>query len=130
MKLIDLKPRFLRHEFRFTDGVNQNFHRRVKTIQEAQGIEFLCPLCLPKNAGAKWTHRVICWSRSAGAPDHVSLTPGRWRIEGTGFHDLTLAPEPDNARAILVHGCYWYGYVTNGDVHGREALHSLESQTA
>lgn len=120
MKLIDLKPCFLRHEFRFTDGVNQNFHRRVKTLQEAQGISFLCPGCLQRH-GNRSMHRIVCWSRTAGASEHVSLGPHRWRLLGTGFRDLTLESEPAKGWAIIAQGCIWHGYVTNGDILQRNA---------
>lgn len=121
MKLIELKPQFLRHEFLFTDGINFNVQRRVKTIQQAQGISFLCPACLQRKGGHASTHRVICWSGSAGVSNHISLGLGRWRMTGTGFNDLTLISERDKVQTILATGCFKHGYVTNGDVHWREA---------
>lgn len=110
MKLSQLEPRFLKYEdaktFRFVD-----------TIQEANGVEFLCPKCFAANNGPVGTHAVICWSKSAGTPDDATPGPGRWRLVGTGLHDLSLMEEPGRTRSVLLRGgCAWHGYVTNGEV--------------
>lgn len=139
MRLTDLEPRFLRYETRIetqqrhkADGyMEQQGHIHtdecwepwtgpvaywtfVDTITEAQGIEFLCPKCF----GSGGQHAVVCWSRSRGVPDDASPGPGRWTMEGTGYHDLTLNGDPPgNARSVLLMGgCAWHGFVTNGEV--------------
>ncbi len=114
VKLTSLEPQFIRHEFR--DG--GEFLCDVPTLDQAQGIEFLCPGCFEKNGGAVGTHQIICWSRSRGTPDEVRPGPGRWKMTGTGFDDLTLDADPPNsARSVaLTSGCRWHGYVTNGEV--------------
>jgi hypothetical protein len=113
MRLLKLDPSFLRYEQRI-DGV---YFVRVESIGEAQGIEFLCPKCFTAHGGPIGTHRVICWSRSAGAPDNARPAPGRWRLAGTNFDDLTLEAEPGMTRSVLViGGCAWHGYVTAGEV--------------
>jgi hypothetical protein len=114
MRLVDLDPSFRRYNVE--NG--KTFFSKVETIGEAHGIEFLCPKCFITNKGAVGTHRVICWSRSRGVPDDARPRPGRWRIDGTGFYDLTLnADPPGTARSVqLLGGCAWHGHVTNGEV--------------
>ncbi len=113
MRLIDLEPKFLRYEPR--DG--HIYFTHVDQIENAQGITFLCPKCFAENNGPSGTHYVICWSRSRGVPDDVSPGPGRWKLDGTGYHDLTLnADPPSELRSVALNGgCAWHGHVTNGD---------------
>lgn len=116
MKLIDLKPQFIRYK---TVGA-YIYHVKVDKLEEAQGIRFLCPLCYQKNGGIAGTHSVICWSRSRGVPEEAQPSPGRWSLVGTGIHDLTLngdAVGGGGARSVqLLGGCSWHGFVTNGEV--------------
>jgi hypothetical protein len=114
MRLTDLDPQFIRHEVR-EDG--RTYHLFVDTIDEAQGIRFLCPKCFAENGGAVGTHGVICWSRSRGVPDDANPKPGRWTMEGTGYGDLTLNGDPPGAArsVLLLGGCAWHGFVTNGE---------------
>lgn len=115
MRLSELEPQFLRHEG--CDG-NESFSE-VGTLAAAQGIMFLCPACFEKNGGPVGTHAVICWSRSRGTPDLARPGPGRWKMTGAGFDDLTLdADPPSSARSVqLASGCrFWHGFVTNGEV--------------
>lgn len=137
-KLIDLQAQFLRYEERedtWTEVVRRPYdgediatiptkqvtgmwpyYIKVDSIKDAQGVKFLCPLCFRANGGAPGTHRVICWSKTAGAPDKAEPGPGRWRLVGTGLHDLTLDAEPGKSRSVLLNGgCKWHGFVTNGD---------------
>lgn len=126
MKLTDLEPRFLRYSESTTPhecivsprpgAVYVTFHE-VDTIADAQGIQFLCPKCFASNHGPVGTHAVICWSSSRGVPDHAEPKPGRWRLVGTGYHDLSLMEEPGKSRSVLLlGGCAWHGFVTNGEV--------------
>lgn len=113
MRLTELAPQFLRYEKR-ADGV---FLPYVDRIEEAQGISFLCPVCFAKNGGPVGTHGVICWSSSRGVPDDATPGPGRWRLEGTGYGDLSLMEEPGKSRSVLLMGgCGWHGFVTAGEV--------------
>lgn len=130
MRLLDLNPKFYRYETRrsigrFVDGGNvvEREHDavylpKVDRIEDAQGVMFLCPKCFSDNGGAVGTHGVICWSRSRGVPDTAEPRPGRWTLDGTGFHDLTLNGDPPGtARSVqLTAGCKWHGFVTNGEV--------------
>lgn len=113
VKLLDLDPSFLRYEPRG----RKIYYREVGTIAEAQGIKFLCPKCFKANRGPVGTHSVICWSRSRGVPDKAKPGPGRWKLDGSGFHDLTLNGDP-GSRSVLLEGagCGWHGFITNGKV--------------
>lgn len=113
MRLLDLDPHFLRHEERG----DETFFVDVPTLNEAQGIRFLCPKCFAENGGAEGTHQVICWSRSRGTPEDARPGPGRWALDGTGYADLSLnADPPGTARSVQLHGgCAWHGFITNGE---------------
>lgn len=92
------------------------FYPFAEKIEDAHGVEFLCPKCFAANGGPRGTHAIICWSRSRGVPNDAS-PGGRWSIEGTGFDDLTLNGDNGGARSVLLtSGCAWHGVVTNGDV--------------
>lgn len=144
MKLSDLKAHFLRYEERTETWKRVVDHAKwdatgrgdegteevtgtkqhmitVDSIDEAQGVIFLCPKCYSDNEGSVGTHAVICWSRSRGVPEHAVPGPGRWKLVGTSLGDLTLdgdAPGGGGARSVLLSGpgCGWHGFVTNGDV--------------
>lgn len=123
MKLTDLEPRFLRWERRElgapTDSprATEVIWHHVDSLAEAQGILFLCPKCFVANGGRVGTHSVVCWSRSRGVPDDATPGPGRWTLEGTGFHDLTLNGDGGSRSVLLTGGgCAWHGFVTNGEV--------------
>lgn len=125
MRLVpNLQAKFVRYEKRnettFEGGVvvqrPRIFLPFVEGIDEAQGVEFLCPKCYANNNGPIGTHAVICWSRSRGVPDDAEPGPGRWRLVGTGLHDLSLMEEPGKSRSVaLKGGCAWHGFVTNGE---------------
>lgn len=86
----------------------------VDALADAQGIEFLCPLCFKVNGGNVGTHHVICWFAGRGVPDEVSPKPGRWNPSGTGIDDLTFIP-PGAVSVQLLGGCNWHGYVSDGN---------------
>lgn len=129
--LTELDPEFMRWEKRFDghpdiapaggkfgDPYEHVVMPVVESIDQAMGVSFLCPLCFEANGGSRGTHAVICWSRSRGAPEEATPGPGRWKMEGTGFADLTLnADPPSSARSVqLLGGCNWHGFVTAGVV--------------
>ena len=111
MKLLDLQPQLLKI-------IDLKSWQHVDSIAEAQGICFLCPVCFKANNGPRGTHAVICWSKTAGAPDEIFPQPGRWRITGTGLHDLSLMEEPGKSRSVLLlgDGCKAHFFVTNGEI--------------
>lgn len=104
----------MRYERR-ADGI---FLPHVATLAEAQGIWFLCPKCFAKNGGRRGTHAVLCWSKSRGTPVDATPGPGRWVLNGTGYHDLTLDAEPGKTRSALLtgDGCHAHFFVTNGEI--------------
>lgn len=112
LKLTDLEPQFLV----YSEEDGGTFLRPVDRIEDAQGVKFLCPKCFAANGGPKGTHAVICWSRSRGTPDKAAPGPGRWRLKGRGYDDLTLkADAPSTARSVqLKGGCAWHGFITDG----------------
>jgi hypothetical protein len=117
MKLTELKPQFLRYAPAIEDGKERIIYRNVDSIDEAQGVIFLCPKCFATNGGPRGTHAIICWSSSRGIPDDVDPKPGRWKLEGTGYADLTLGCEPGKSNSVLLtSGCAWHGFVIQGDV--------------
>lgn len=138
MRLTDLEPQFLRYEEKLDTWevvdrqpnpgedlssvphhmvtAMRGFWPFVDKIEEAQGIEFLCPKCFAANGGRVGTHAVVCWSSSRGVPDKVAPGPGRWALRGAGYHDLTLDAEPGKSRSVLLlGGCAWHGFITNGE---------------
>lgn len=139
---MELEPRFVRREVRIEprrflkpgiDPMRGNwteadteervgpveYQVEVDTIQEAQGVRFLCPVCFETNNGPVGTHGVICWSRSRGIPDGVQPGPGRWLLVGTGLADLTLNGDGGSRSVALTGdgGCKAHFHVTNGEVH-------------
>ena len=109
MKLLDLKPQFVRHLMR--DG--QRLMGYVESIDEADGVRFLCPACFATNGGPVGTHSVVCWRRGR-VPEELAPGPGRWEITGTGLENLTLSPSVDISAGGR--GCGWHGWIRDGTV--------------
>ena len=85
----------------------------VKSLPEADGVWFLCPLCFTRNGGSMGTHMVGCWFRGR-VPDWVDPKPGRWTPFGTGIDDLTFVPPPASISVFLTSGCMWHGHIKQG----------------
>jgi hypothetical protein len=90
--------------------------QEMDTLEGADGLKFLCPLCYHKNGGPVGTHVVICWFVGR-VPDDETPGPGRWTPRGTGLDDLTFVPSEGRTQSVLITG-HWHGYVTDGGVHG------------
>jgi hypothetical protein len=88
--------------------------RRVATIGEADGVEFLCPVCFAANRGPVGTHGVICWAPSV--QQSVRPGPGRWSLQGSSLDDLTLVA-PSSSIA-LKSGCAAHFFVQSGKIVG------------
>jgi hypothetical protein len=107
MKLTDLEPSFLKI-------TGEHSHKRIDTIQGADGIVFLCPKCFSDNAGTdKGVHSIICWQ------PHVPLTstksgPGRWNFQGTSYADLSLVN--GSSSIALNGGCQAHFFIKNGNI--------------
>jgi hypothetical protein len=97
MRLTDLKPQF-----------KTKFGGEVATLEEADAIEFDCPLC-HKNGTE---HRV--W---AGFQQKFAERQPAWHVTGTGFGDLSFIDTPRGSRSIrYLAGCKVHLFITNGDV--------------
>lgn len=105
MKLTELEPQFLR-------VLDPKTFQMQDEIEGADGIWFLCPKCFIANGGRVGTHMVLCWSPKV--PQTINPIPGRWNLVGTGFHDLSLVA--GSSSVLLIGGCAWHGFVTNGEV--------------
>jgi hypothetical protein len=101
MNLADLEAFFIRREkrpclpgarepdcFTVSEHTEHEYHVPVEALAQADGVQFLCPVCFAANKGTIGTHSIICW-RPRVPPD-VCPKPGRWEFVGTGLHDLTL----------------------------------------
>lgn len=132
MRLSELDPHWIRYETRvetydIVDGDEATWRERgcptkkqigprqytlrVDTFSEAQGVEFLCPICLEKD---RHTVAVSFEGRSV-LPEqgcHNSQgQPTRWNVSGDTFENLTTTP------SILIEGgCNWHGFITAGEV--------------
>lgn len=88
-------------------------HELVDSIEDAQGVSFLCPKCFTTNKGPIGTHTVICWFLDRGVSADEFPKPGRWGAFGTGLDDLTL--KAGSSSILLKGGCNWHGFIRNGD---------------
>lgn len=109
MRLRDLNAKFERIEkcSYATYYVNEG-----TTIENADGICFLCPVCFEKNKGPIGTHAIICWRPRV--PAEMSPSPGRWEFQGTSIDDLTLVAGSSSIK--LESGCQAHFFVTKGEI--------------
>ena len=107
MRLEDLEPQFLRWK-------SPSAFQHVDSIEEADGIFFLCPKCFVANGGMIGTHGVMCWRPHV--PQDTSPKPGRWEFSGTGYADLTLVA--GSSSVLLTSGCRAHFFVRAGEIVG------------
>ena len=107
MRLVELEPEFLK----WTDD---HHFQRIDTIQGADGVMFLCPVCFQTNNGPVGTHAVICWAPQV--PQTTYPVPGRWQLQGTGYQDLTLVAGSSSVFLNSPGGCGAHFYVRNGEI--------------
>lgn len=107
MKLTELEAKFIKY-------LNTHERQDIEDMAEADGVRFLCPKCYADNKGPIGTHSVICWFEGR-VPDDAVPGPGRWNPQGTSLHDLTFVPGAKSNSVLLLSGCAWHGFVTNGD---------------
>ena len=93
-----------------------HYLRRVQTLAEAHGVSFLCPKCFQTNKGAIGTHGVPVDFKGRGVPDECGIRnregqPVRWGVSGSSLYDLSTTPS-----ILMLSGCAWHGYITNGEV--------------
>ena len=103
VRLTDLEPKFLKIKDERTFSTDAS-------IQDGDGLMFLCPKCYVGNSGKVGTHQVICWRPHV--PQTMEPIPGRWEWKGTGFDDITLFAGSSSIQ--LIGGCGWHGFITNG----------------
>jgi len=102
MKLSELEPQFLK-------VVDDHTFKCVEDINEADGIMFLCPVCIK---GDSHHHSINCWQPHV--PQTVHPIPGRWNFLGNDYNDLTLK---NGSSSILINGgCKAHFWITNGEI--------------
>lgn len=130
MQLLDLAPKFVRHEKQIADkhhgrpreygttqwgGFEVDTFVPVKKMREAHGIWFLCPKCFAAGGGPKGTHHVSVYFTGAPVPPEIGTNKDgqtvRWSVTGKRYADLTLAPSIQ-----IQGGCDWHGYVRGGTI--------------
>ena len=117
MRLADLNATFLSYPHT-TDGCIQGFNR-VDGIEKAGGVQFLCPACFLKAGRTDvGVHSVICWVE--GVSQEYRPRPGRWKLVGSGLHDLTLGPvaEKGASSVQLRSFCQAHFWVKDGQITG------------
>lgn len=114
MRLSQLDANFI-YELDVKSGSFMYDNPICPSLEQAQGIMFLCPKCFVTNNGEVGTHSIICWFKDRGVPDDMDPKPGRWIPQGTGIEDLTFIG-PGAASILLTgEGCGWHGFIKNGD---------------
>ncbi len=117
MRLLALNPQFITYVQRNDQGVLRNFSVDVRTLAEADGIRFLCPVCLVDGKEpARYTHSVKCWFEGR-VPDDARPGPGRWNPRGHGYKDLSFVPGVKSKSVLLIGGCNGHFHLTDGEVH-------------
>lgn len=110
MRLTELEPRFLKVE-------DERSFRDVDAIAEADGVMFVCPLCLKNQAMTRpGVHSVICWRPRV--PQTIPPVPGRWEFSGNGYEDLTLTAGSSSILLTSPEGCGAHFWITNGEIVG------------
>lgn len=114
MRLSILEPQFVKH----TLGDNKKIDIHVHTLEESNGIFFLCPVCWNKNNGPVGTHGIVVTFHGRNVPDELGShnkegQPTRWNVSGNSYENLTLTPSIDISRNLPGE---WHGFITNGEV--------------
>ncbi len=116
MKLTELEPQFVCYEKRDIGEIL----RHVDSFTEAQGVQFLCPVCFVRHNGPVGTHYIEVSFAGKGVQDHQGShnregQPSRWNASGTYYNDLTCTPSVviDPAEPACAG---WHGFITNGEV--------------
>ncbi len=134
MRLDELQARFIRYETRIephsvVDGDPATWRERgsptkevigpqvyllpIDSLEQAQGLTFLCPKCFLENSGPVGTHSCEVTFENRGVSDEQGTQNKqggvRWTVSGAGLHDLTITPS-----ILLIGGCDWHGFITTG----------------
>lgn len=93
-------------------------YQQVDTLAEAQGVQFLCPLCFSRNTNedkSVGVHSVLCWDATRGVLPEETPKPGRWQMLGTSIADLTLRAGSSSVLLLTGEdGCKAHFFVENG----------------
>jgi hypothetical protein len=83
-------------------------HRQVATLQEAQGLNLLCPACFENNGGAKGTHPITLYFARKSVPESSQYPC--WESYGHELDDMSLSP------TVILTSCSYTGRVQNGSI--------------
>lgn len=133
MRLSELEPEFFRIERTWEEGsfvvgdqatweergrpTEKRMHWQVRfhtvdALTEAAGIRFLCPKCFVQNKGKVGTHGVHVYFSGRNVP--AELNNGvTWAVSGSDVNSISISPS-----ILLIGGCAWHGFITNGEVTG------------
>jgi hypothetical protein len=90
--------------------------RHVDSIDDADGVIFVCPKCFEDPpVGLEGAHSIICWQPHVGQEHRPG--PGRWALIGTGIDDLSLVAGSSSVQ--LTGGCAAHFFVRNGCIAWR-----------
>lgn len=103
------KPKFIKLDIR----EDHTYYVELPSIENADGVQFLCPKCYLENNGSVGTHMIMCWQPHI--PQTVSPKPGRWKFHGTGLHDLTLVAGSSSV-FLKGDGCKAHFFIKKGEV--------------
>jgi len=102
MKLIELEPEY---KLSNPDGSLVT----VNSLEEANCILFLCPVCYKNNNGPEGTHSILIPNNKT--PDGLQINHPRWNMIGSSFEDLTVNPS-----ISLKAGCNAHFFIKNGNI--------------
>jgi hypothetical protein len=123
VKLTELAATFIRRELRpchvgapgcstVSEHAEHEYHVPVASLEDADGVLFLCPKYFHANGGAVGSHSIICWRPRV--PADVMPGPGRWEFFGAGVDDLTLLA---GSSSIQLHaGCAAHFWIEKGEI--------------
>jgi uncharacterized protein DUF6527 len=105
-------------EAQFVGNAGASGHRRLSSIDGAQGIFLWCPCAYGNDARAHGLIVPFANPRGAPVPPHNfgmrargGGPPPRWQMAGSGIADLSLSPSIDVGEPSC-----WHGFITNGVV--------------
>jgi hypothetical protein len=113
LKFSELHPQFVQ-----LNDVNKKYDKGwfvVDTLEQADGIIFLCPKCLQHDGSPIGTHSIVCWRPHV--PMHITPGPGRWQPQNgeQDFDKMTFEAWPSSS-VLLQGGCNAHFFINHGEV--------------
>jgi hypothetical protein len=108
------------HFVRMLPGKRQTW-RETKSIKNADGLSYLCPVCFHRNKGSVGTEHILNWFLERGVPASFTPGPGRWAFKGTSLDDITFIGTENHSYSVAIIE-HWHGYVENGTVRVDQVL--------